>query len=166
LNDTITAYRTCPLCEATCGLELTIEDGTVSRIRGDAEDVFSHGFVCPKGAALKPLHEDSDRVRAPLLRAGSGFEEVSWEDAFGEIERRLTPIVERHGRDAIAAYLGNPNAHNLDALISGRVALRRSARGTSSPPPPWTRCPSTCPPGTCSGPRSASPCRTWTARTT
>jgi len=124
LNDTITAYRTCPLCEATCGLELTIEDGTVSRIRGDAEDVFSRGFVCPKGAALKPLHEDPDRVRAPLLRAGSGFEEVSWEDAFGEIERRLTPIVERHGRDAIAAYLGNPNAHNLDALIYGRVALK------------------------------------------
>jgi anaerobic selenocysteine-containing dehydrogenase len=124
LSDTVTAYRTCPLCEATCGLELTVENGGVTRIRGDADDVFSHGFVCPKGAALKPLHEDPDRVRVPLVRAGSGFEEVSWDDAFTEIDRRLTPIVERHGRDAIAAYLGNPNAHNVDALIYGRVALK------------------------------------------
>ena len=124
MNDTVTAYRTCPLCEATCGLELTIEDGAVTRIRGDAQDVFSHGFVCPKGAALKPLHEDPDRVRTPLVRSGTGFEEVSWDDAFAEIDRRLAPIVERHGRDAIAGYLGNPNAHNLDALIYGRVALK------------------------------------------
>ena len=83
MKDTVTAYRTCPLCEATCGLELTIEAGQVSRIRGDAQDVFSHGFVCPKGAALKPLHEDPDRVRAPLVRTATGFEEVSWDDALG-----------------------------------------------------------------------------------
>ena len=124
MNDTVTAYRTCPLCEATCGLELTIEAGQVSRIRGDAQDVFSHGFVCPKGAALKPLHEDPDRVRAPLVRTATGFEEVSWDDALGEVERKLTPILERHGRDAVGAYLGNPNAHNLDALLYGRVLLK------------------------------------------
>ena len=124
MKDTVTAYRTCPLCEATCGLELTIEAGQVSRIRGDAQDVFSHGFVCPKGAALKPLHEDPDRVRAPLVRTAKGFEEVSWDDALGEVERRLVPILERHGRDAVGAYLGNPNAHNLDALLYGRVLLK------------------------------------------
>ncbi|MGH2978560.1 MAG: molybdopterin-dependent oxidoreductase [Solirubrobacterales bacterium] len=124
MTDATTTYRTCPLCEATCGLELTIEDGRVSSIRGDAQDVFSHGFVCPKGAALKPLHEDPDRLRAPLVRTGAGFEEVSWDDALGEVERRLTPILERHGRDAVGAYLGNPNAHNLDALLYGRVLLK------------------------------------------
>ena len=124
MTDAVTAYRTCPLCEATCGLELTLEDGRVTRIRGDAEDVFSHGFVCPKGAALKPLHEDPDRVRMPLLRTASGFEEVSWDDALGEIERRLQPVLERHGCDAVGAYLGNPNAHNLDALLYGRVLLK------------------------------------------
>ena len=108
MNDTITAYRTCPLCEATCGLELTIEAGQVSRIRGDAQDVFSHGFVCPKGAALKPLHEDPDRVRTPLVRTATGFEEVSWDDALGEIERRLAPILERHGRDAVGRIPRQP----------------------------------------------------------
>ena len=89
MTETVTAYRTCPLCEATCGLELTLEDGAISRIRGDAEDVFSHGFICPKGFALKALHEDPDRIRTPLIRTASGFEEVSWDDAFAEIDRRL-----------------------------------------------------------------------------
>jgi anaerobic selenocysteine-containing dehydrogenase len=124
MTDTFTAYRTCPLCEATCGLEITIEGGAVSGIRGDAADVFSGGFICPKGYAMKSLHEDPDRVRAPLLRTESGFEEVSWDEAFREIDRRLGPIVARGGRDAVASYLGNPNAHNIDAIVYGRVLLK------------------------------------------
>ena len=66
----MTAFRTCPLCEATCGLEIEVADGRVERIRGDAEDVFSHGFLCPKGVSLKPLHEDPDRLRVPLVGDG------------------------------------------------------------------------------------------------
>lgn len=120
-NGSRTAYRTCPLCEATCGLEITVSDGTVTGIRGDADDVFSRGFICPKGFGLKALHEDPDRVRTPLIRTGSGFEEATWDEAFAEIDRRLGPILEQHGRDAAALYLGNPSAHNLDALIYGRV---------------------------------------------
>jgi anaerobic selenocysteine-containing dehydrogenase len=123
-DDVTTAYRTCPLCEATCGLEITVEDKRVTGIRGDAEDVFSHGFICPKGYGMKALHEDPDRVRTPLIRNGSGFEEASWDEAFAEINRRLEPILERGGRDAAAMYLGNPNAHNLDALIYGRVLAK------------------------------------------
>jgi anaerobic selenocysteine-containing dehydrogenase len=119
-----TAYRTCPLCEATCGLEITVEDGQVSGIRGDDADVFSHGFICPKGYGLKALHEDPDRVRTPLIRNGSGFREASWDEAYSEIDNRLGPIFTEHGRDAVALYLGNPNAHNLDALIYGRVLAK------------------------------------------
>jgi len=124
LTETLTAYRTCPLCEATCGLELTLADGEITSIRGDGEDVFSHGFICPKGFALKGLHEDPDRVRTPLIRTAKGFEQVSWDDAFAEIDRRLGPILEQHGRDAAAVYLGNPNAHNLDALLYGRAFVK------------------------------------------
>jgi anaerobic selenocysteine-containing dehydrogenase len=124
MGNSLTAYRTCPLCEATCGLEITIEDNVVTGIRGDDEDVFSHGFICPKGYALKALHDDPDRVRTPLVRNGSGFEPVSWDEAFAEIDRRLAPIIEERGRDAVALYLGNPNAHNLEALIYGRVLAK------------------------------------------
>src|SRR5919197_4459246 len=118
------AFRTCPLCEATCGLEITVADGSVEKIRGDAEDVFSHGFICPKGFSLKALHEDPDRLRAPLVRRGGGFEEVGWDEAFAEVDRRLAPILERRGRDAVATYLGNPSAHHIAPLIYGRVLLR------------------------------------------
>ncbi len=118
-------YRTCPLCEATCGLELTLADGQVSRIRGDDADVFSAGFVCPKGASLKELHEDPDRLRTPMLRTAAGsFEPVSWDRAFAEIANRLPAILEQHGRDAVAMYYGNPSAHHLSPLIYGRALTK------------------------------------------
>src|ERR671930_936931 len=105
---TATHYRTCPLCEATCGLEIETEGDRVVSIRGDAEDVFSKGFICPKAYSLKELHSDPDRLRAPLRRRSDGtFEEIGWGEAFAEIDRALTPITNEHGRDAIAVYLGN-----------------------------------------------------------
>ncbi len=119
--------RTCPLCEANCGLELTLRDDVVVRVRGDEQDVLSHGYICPKGPAVRDLHEDPDRLRTPLIRderAPNGFREVSWDEAFAEIERRLTPLLATHGRDAVGVYLGNPSAHHLGLLLYGRVLLR------------------------------------------
>ena len=118
-----TAFRTCPLCEATCGLELTLDGDSLVSIRGDAEDVFSHGFICPKGAALKQLHEDPDRLRAPLIKDGDDFRTATWDEAFALIDARLGPILAAD-RNAVAVYLGNPNAHNLDSLLYGRVLLK------------------------------------------
>lgn len=118
------AYRTCPLCEATCGLEITVRDGRVARIRGDRDDVFSHGFICPKGSTLKQLHEDPDRLRAPLVKRDGRHVEVSWDEAWREVARGLSGVIERHGRGALGAYVGNPNAHNLSPLLYNRVWLR------------------------------------------
>ena len=114
-----TSYRTCPLCEATCGLEITHEAGRVVRIRGDRDDVFSHGFICPKGSTLRQLQEDPDRVRTPLVKRDGAFVPVSWDEAFAEIERRLLPVIETHGGNAVATYLGNPSAHNLASMFVG-----------------------------------------------
>jgi anaerobic selenocysteine-containing dehydrogenase len=119
-----TAYRTCPLCEATCGLELTVSGEEVVSIRGDKDDVFSKGFICPKGYALKELHADPDRIRTPLIKQEDGtFKAASWDEAFALIDERLTPILEAD-RNAAAVYLGNPNAHLLDNLLYGKVLLR------------------------------------------
>jgi anaerobic selenocysteine-containing dehydrogenase len=126
-----TAFRTCPFCEATCGLEVTVRDDDVLKVRGDAQDVFSHGFLCPKGVALKDLHEDPDRLRTPMVRGADGeLRPASWEEAFGVIGERLAPLVEAHGRDAVAVYIGNPAAHGLAALLYGRVLIK--ALGTRS----------------------------------
>jgi anaerobic selenocysteine-containing dehydrogenase len=122
--ETRTAIRTCPLCEAGCGLEITLAGDQVTRIRGDREDVFSHGFICPKGSTLKQLHDDPDRLRRPLVKRDGVFEEVDWPEAFAEVDRRLRAVIDEHGRDAVAVYLGNPNAHNLDALLYIRPFIR------------------------------------------
>ena len=126
---TRTVYRTCPLCEATCGLELRLDGRDITRVRGDRDDVFSHGYVCPKGTALKQLEADPDRLRRPQVRRGDAWREVSWDDAFAEIERGLTPILDRHGRDAVAMYIGNPNVHNLAGQLYNRVLIQALGSG-------------------------------------
>src|SRR4051812_4822683 len=119
-----THYRTCPFCEATCGLEIETEGKEVVSVRGDVDDVFSHGFICPKAYGIKQLHEDPDRLTTPLVRRDGELVEATWDEAFEEIDRRLSPILAEHGRNAVAVYLGNPNAHNLSALIHGPALMR------------------------------------------
>jgi anaerobic selenocysteine-containing dehydrogenase len=119
-----TAYATCPLCEATCGLELRLDGESLGAIRGDAEDVLSHGFICPKGASLRALHEDPDRLRTPMVRRDGELVEATWDEAFAEIDRRLAPLLEQHGRDSVAVYIGNPTAHSLGLTLYGRVLLK------------------------------------------
>jgi anaerobic selenocysteine-containing dehydrogenase len=130
-TETRIAYRTCPLCEAGCGLEIALHrtNGSerVGRIRGDRDDVFSHGFICPKGSTLRQLHEDPDWLRQPLVKRDGRFEPAGWDEAFAEVERRLVPIIEEHGRDAVGIYVGNPNAHSLAALIFLRPLIRALA---------------------------------------
>lgn len=120
-----TTYTTCPLCEATCGLELTLDGGAVSGVRGDAADVFSRGFLCPKGASLAHLDADPDRVRTPRVRRDGKLLPASWPEAFALVHAGLTRVIEEYGRDAVALYLGNPNVHTLaGGLYAG--ALRRA----------------------------------------
>ncbi len=120
------SYATCPLCEATCGLEIETRGREIISIRGDSQDVFSQGYICPKAYSLKELHADRDYIREPMLRRGDQWLSVSWEDAFAEIERGLMPIIQQDGRDALAIYVGNPNAHNLASLLYLPVLLHAS----------------------------------------
>lgn len=125
-----TKYTTCALCEATCGLELQVQDGRVLKVRGDAADVFSHGFICPKGANIAAVHEDPDRLRQPMVRRDGELVPATWQEAFEEIDRRLPPILEQHGRNSVGVYLGNPTVHNTPLLMYGTVLLK--ALGTRS----------------------------------
>ena len=106
-------YRTCPLCEAMCGLELEIEGDRVVRLRPDDADVWSKGYVCPKGATIPQLHADPDRLRAPMIREGSTWREATWDEAFRRCEELLGGVLARHGKSAVSCYIGNPTAHNF-----------------------------------------------------
>jgi anaerobic selenocysteine-containing dehydrogenase len=124
MPETDTALRICPLCEATCGLTLTIDDGRVTGARGDREDVFSHGFICPKGASFPELDNDPDRLTRPLLRRDGELTEATWDEAYATIAERLGGVIGEHGGDSVGVYLGNPNAHTIAGALYGPLIIR------------------------------------------
>jgi anaerobic selenocysteine-containing dehydrogenase len=113
VGESETKYRICPICEATCGLEIKVNGREIGDIRGYKDDVFSQGFICPKGVSLRELDADADRLRVPLIRRGGELREASWEEAYAEIEKRVRPIIEQHGRDSVGVFVGNPSAHKV-----------------------------------------------------
>jgi anaerobic selenocysteine-containing dehydrogenase len=112
-TDVHTALRICPFCEATCGLTLTIDTGRVTSARGDRDDVFSAGFICPKGASFGELDADPDRLTAPLIRRDGRLVEVGWDEAFQAAADGLGAVLGEHGGQSVAIYVGNPNAHTI-----------------------------------------------------
>ncbi|MGW0868602.1 molybdopterin oxidoreductase family protein [Streptomyces sp. NPDC002611] len=118
-----TALRICPLCEATCGLTLTIEGTRVTRARGDRDDVFSAGFVCPKGASFGAVDSDPDRLRTPLVRRDGELREATWEEAFDAVAAGIRPVVERYGPNSVGVVLGNPNVHTMAGALYPTLLL-------------------------------------------
>jgi anaerobic selenocysteine-containing dehydrogenase len=113
-----TVFRTCTLCEATCGLRFEVEGDRILSVRGDEDDVFSRGYVCPKGIAIADVHHDPDRLRQPVRRTrGGAFEPLSWDDALDLAARRLQDVRAQHGNDAIGFYWGNPTGNDHGALL-------------------------------------------------
>ena len=103
-----THYRNCHLCEAVCGLEIKIADGRIISVQGDKNDPLSRGYICPKGVAIKDMHGDPDRLRKPVRRTDSGWEEISWDEALDYAADGLVEVQKRHGDDAVADFIGNP----------------------------------------------------------
>lgn len=119
-----TALRICPLCEATCGLTLTIAGTAVTGARGDREDVFSRGFICPKGAAFGALDSDPDRLRTPLVRRDGRLQEATWDEAFDAIAAAVPALVREHGAPSVGVVLGNPNVHTMAGALYPPLLLK------------------------------------------
>src|SRR3954451_7494662 len=113
-----TVHRVCTLCEAHCGINVEVEGTKVLRITGDPDDVMSRGYICPKSAALADLYEDPDRLRTPVKRVGEDFVPIGWDEAITLAAEGLRDVQERHGKDAVATYLGNPGAHSSAGLAA------------------------------------------------
>ncbi|MCV7004856.1 molybdopterin-dependent oxidoreductase [Mycobacterium gordonae] len=118
--------HTCPLCEAMCGLDIRVQGGKVAGIRGNRDDVWSRGHICPKGAALAALHDDPDRIRQPLIKVDGRWHEVSWDAAFRRCTELLAPVIRKYGIGAVTAYTGNPLAHSFSLARYAGVLLGMS----------------------------------------
>lgn len=116
--------RSCHLCEAMCGVALTVEGERVTEVRGDPDDPHSRGYICPKALAIADVHHDPDRLTTPRVRRGDRFEPIEWDAALDLVARRLRDIRRAHGNDAIAVYQGNPTAHNLGLMTFGQAFFR------------------------------------------
>ncbi|GAA1134723.1 molybdopterin oxidoreductase family protein [Kribbella jejuensis] len=122
----MTVRRTsCNLCEAICGVLVTVEDGRVTDIRGDESDPLSRGHICPKAVALRDLQEDPDRLTTPVRRTPGGWEPIGWAAAYELVVGKLTAIQQEHGQNAVGVYLGNPNVHSLGALTHMPTMVRQ-----------------------------------------
>src|SRR4026209_2039592 len=117
-------YRNCHLCEAICGIEIVVGEGRQIEIRGDKDDPFSRGYICPKAVALEDIHNDNDRLRHPVRRTPNGWQRIGWDEAFDEVAQNLKRVNAKYGRNSIGTYLGNPTVHNYGALLFAPGFLR------------------------------------------
>ncbi len=117
-------YRTCNLCEAMCGIEIEYEQDAVIAIRGDKNDPFSKGHICPKATALEDIYNDKDRLKYPVRKTNDGWEQISWEEAFEDVTANLKAIQKKYTNDAVGIYLGNPNVHNYGNMLYGAPFIR------------------------------------------
>lgn len=132
MTSTETKPAVCNLCEAICGLVLTIEDGKVTSVRGNPDDPLSRGYICPKGTAIADVYDDPDRLRRPVRRVeradgSTDWEEIGWDEAFDLVADGIAGAINEHGPDAVATYLGNPNVHSLGSITHG-IELIKSLR--------------------------------------
>ena len=118
-------YLACNLCEAICGLEIKTKDANIISIKGDKQDPLSQGHICPKAIALQDIYSDPDRVRTPLKKTSSGWQSISWNQAFDEVVGQLARIQNQHGNDAVAVYQGNPSVHSIGIMVYAKLFLKQ-----------------------------------------
>ncbi len=123
-EQTRTHYRTCNLCEAMCGIVITLDGERITSIKGDKADPFSQGHICPKATALQDIYEDPNRLKQPVKRTADGWEQIGWEEAFDLVANNIKRVQAAHGNNSVGIYLGNPNAHNLGALLFGSTLIK------------------------------------------
>src|SRR5262245_65348084 len=107
MSERRTVHRVCPFCEATCGLAIEVMGDAIVGVRGDKEDPFSRGYICPKAYGVKELYHDPERLRRPVRRTADGWQEISWEEAYDEVAAGLIAISEQYGSDAIRLHTAN-----------------------------------------------------------
>lgn len=120
-----THYRGCNLCEAICGLEITLDaNNEILEIRGDEKDPLSRGHICPKAIALKDINHDPNRLKEPLKKTATGWQTISWEQAFTEVISNIKSIQAKYGKNGVATYTGNPAVHNSGTLLTGPSLIK------------------------------------------
>lgn len=118
ITTTKSVVRTaCSLCHMSCGMDLHIEDGRIKEVKGIKDHPLNRGVLCPKGrAVLEHLHSPK-RLTVPLLRQGSDWKEITWDEAMGMITGHLRELQSRGENSKVGLALGMP------LLLSGTSSV-------------------------------------------
>jgi formate dehydrogenase len=125
-----THHTFCHICEQLCGLEVTTQDGRITRIEPDQQHPFSWRDFCIKAGTAHLGLDDPRRITTPMRRVGDRYVVASYEEAIADIGSRLNTLIARHGPDTVGSYLGNPVGFNFGASLF--LALLLDAIGTRS----------------------------------
>lgn len=122
-------YRVCNYCEAMCGVKITYDpdaptDDKKIAVKPDKDDPFSQGSMCPKAAALGALYFDPDKLKLPVKKTGDQWQQISWQEAYDTIEKKIKSIRRTYGENSIASYMGNPIVHNFGMMVFIKTLLR------------------------------------------
>jgi len=123
-----TVLTTCGYCGCGCGLYLEVLDGELVGTLPCKTDSVSQGGLCIKGWNLHEFVRSSDRLTKPLIKKGGAFQEVTWEEALGEVASRLKRIKEENGPNSIA-FLTSAKCTNEENYLLQKLA--RAAVGTN-----------------------------------
>jgi anaerobic selenocysteine-containing dehydrogenase len=108
-----TKFTFCRICEATCGVKVTVEGRKLIKVEPDPDHVVTKGYACVKGTRYPAMQNSPDRVTAPIKRLGDQWQEISWDQAFAEIGAKIKALRSEHGDQTIGHFVGGPAGANV-----------------------------------------------------
>ena len=120
---------TCTFCGVGCGIYLETAGNHLVGAYPSMSHPTNQGRICLRGWHVHEVASSPDRLTSPLLKKSGQFQEVSWDEAFGFIARRMKEISARHGPDALA-FLNSPRCSNEEAYLLQKLA--RAVIGTNN----------------------------------
>ncbi|BCG63066.1 MAG: hypothetical protein methR_P0757 [Methyloprofundus sp.] len=121
-----TQATACILCSINCGITVDLNDGQLTKIKGDSRNPKSEGYLCQKATRLNYYQNHSARLTNPLYKTKEGnFAKISWDKATNEVAEKLKGIRKDYGDHAIAYYGGGGQGNHLCQIYSSafRAAL-------------------------------------------
>jgi anaerobic selenocysteine-containing dehydrogenase len=115
-----TKFTYCGICLAACGMEVEVENNRIVSLRGDSRHPLSRGFLCSKGTACLDMTTDPLRILHPYKREGSDWRRISWDEAYGQISRKLGEIISKYGSSSVGMYFGAGTAtSSVKPVVAG-----------------------------------------------
>ena len=105
----------CVLCAQNCGLKIFVENGRMTKVLPDKENLRSKGYACRKGLNVLYHQYQEDRLTHPLKKVNGRFEKISWDDAADQIADKLKAILDQYGPRSLAYMGGSSQGGHMEA---------------------------------------------------